>query len=128
MTEHDPWIARGLLLRRSCRLLVPVLHPGGLRAYSCGLACGHCVVPAVPVEQDLLLRVLVRAAFALKRPTLVSAEEAHRWQGVDPLDSHAMLVAGFAHVDVDDCGEWAPAWRHETVGDQSIAAKVEVLA
>jgi len=104
---------RGLLWRRSCGLLVPVQDPDGQRAYGCGSGCGHADVPAEPVERDLLLKVLVRAAFAFKRPALVSAEELHRWQGVNPLDSHAMLVTGFVRVDIDQRGHWHPAWRHE---------------
>lgn len=93
---------------------MPVLHPDGLRAHSCGSACGHRDLPAVPAEQDLLLKALVRAAFVLKRPALVSRAEVRRWQLVDPLRSHAMLTAGFVRVDVDDSGECRPVWRHET--------------
>ncbi|MGH3646284.1 MAG: hypothetical protein ACRDTM_03775 [Micromonosporaceae bacterium] len=112
--QRDLWIARDVLWRRSCeRLLVPVLHADGRRVYSSGTACGLVDVPAVPIEQDLLLKVLVRAAYALKRPGLVTPEERHRWHLVNPLDSHAMLVAGFVRVDVDDRGEWLPVWRHE---------------
>ncbi|MQA27176.1 MAG: hypothetical protein GEU94_17310 [Micromonosporaceae bacterium] len=98
---------------------MPVLHPGGLSAYSCGPVRGHREVPAEPVEHDLLLKTLVRAAFTLKHPTLVATEEARRWRLVNPLDSHAMLVAGFVRVDVDDSGAWHPVWRHETDGAMS---------
>ncbi|MGH3715090.1 MAG: hypothetical protein ACRDT4_16740 [Micromonosporaceae bacterium] len=66
------------------------------------------------MERDLLLKVLVRAAFVFKRPRLVTAEERRRWEHTNPLDSHAMLVAGFSRVDVDDAGAWHPQWRHET--------------
>lgn len=127
--QCDPWIARGRLWRPSCRrTLVPVLHSGGLRAYSCGSMCPHDDVAAVPVEQDLLLKALVRAAFAVKHPALVSADEARRWSLANPLDSHAMLVAGFARVNVNDLGAWEPVWRHESGGGQSLTAKVQALA
>ncbi len=81
-SQRDPWILRGLLWRVSCRLLVPVNHPDGSRAYSCGTGCGHADVLARPMERDLLLKVLVRAAFVMKRPMLVAAEERRRWERV----------------------------------------------
>lgn len=74
-----------------------------------GGPCGEFVA----VDQDLLLKVLVRAAFALKWPTLVADTELRRWQLIDPLDSRAMLIAGFITVHVDDTGNWHPVWRHQ---------------
>ncbi|MGH3712667.1 MAG: hypothetical protein ACRDT4_04290 [Micromonosporaceae bacterium] len=85
----------------------------GFRRYSCGSVGGHADVPAKPIERDLLLKALVRAAFALKRPALVSHEERLRWRHTNPLDSHAMLVAAFVRVEIDERGDWHPAWRHE---------------
>lgn len=80
-------------------------------------------MPAKPVERDLLLRVLVRAAFALKRPTLVSREERWQWQHTNPLDSHAMLLAAFIRVEVDEHGDWEPTWRHEVGRRPSFTAR-----
>lgn len=112
--QRDPWTARGLLWRLSCRrLLVPLLHPSGLRAYSCGRGCGHSDIRAEPAEQELLVKVLVRAAAASKHPELVSADETRRWRLTNPLDSHAMLRAGLVRADVGDAGELCPVWRHE---------------
>ncbi len=100
------------------------MHPAGRRAYSCGPTCGHRDLYAEPVEQDLLLKALVRAAFALKHPALVSPEEARRWGAVNPLDPHAMLAAGFVHVDVDHTGRCRPAWRHESDRSRSGLARI----
>ncbi|MGH3729331.1 MAG: hypothetical protein ACRDTU_11345 [Micromonosporaceae bacterium] len=94
-------------------MLVPIQHLDGSRAYSCGLTCGHPDVAAEPIERDLLLKVLVRAAFALKQPALVSRAERQTWWYTNPLDSHRMLAAAFVRVEVDPGGGWQPTWRHE---------------
>ncbi|MGH3713201.1 MAG: hypothetical protein ACRDT4_07025 [Micromonosporaceae bacterium] len=92
---------------------MPVLYQNGLRVYSCGRGCGQTDVPAEPAEQELLLLVLVRAASASKHPDLVSTEETRRWRLTNPLDSHAMLLAGLVRADVSDGGVLLPVWRHE---------------
>ncbi|MGH3712945.1 MAG: hypothetical protein ACRDT4_05715 [Micromonosporaceae bacterium] len=74
-------------------------------------------MPAEPVERELLLKVLVRAATALKHPGLVSIDEAQRWRLTNPLDSRAMPLAGLVRAEVGDEGDCRPVWRHEEFRD-----------
>lgn len=70
----DEFLVRGLVRCGACsRLMVAVRHLHGQRAYSCGPVCPQPDVAARPLEQDLLLRALVRAyvtLYGVGRPRL----------------------------------------------------------
>ncbi|MQA25516.1 MAG: hypothetical protein GEU94_08595 [Micromonosporaceae bacterium] len=103
----------------------------GTRAYSCGYACSQSDIAAVELEQDLLLKALVRAYTALhgvgrrvasdqaapqpwrlSGKLSVSASEMRRWQQCNPGNRRAMLRTAFVRVVVDVEGV-EPCWRHE---------------
>jgi hypothetical protein len=115
------YLALGLL---RCGLCGRTLHPardGSGRRYACQSGCPQPGVPAVRVEQDLLLRALVRAHAALYQVgrTLarldgppVSPAEVRRWQWSDPRDRAAMVRTAFEYVVVDWRGQHHPVRRH----------------
>ncbi|MGH8877055.1 MAG: hypothetical protein ACRD0P_06925 [Stackebrandtia sp.] len=118
----DAYLARGLVSCGVCGgLLLAVQHSDAARAYSCGPACPQHDLPALSLEQDLLLRALVRAYAALHgvgRPgsgsPVASAEEVRRWQWTDLSDRRAVIETAFLYVTVDADGEPHPRWRHQT--------------
>ncbi|MGH8877914.1 MAG: hypothetical protein ACRD0P_11310 [Stackebrandtia sp.] len=125
----DGYLARGFVWCGLCsRVMVAVRHLDATRAYSCGLYCPQRDLAALPLEQDLLLRALVRAHATLygvgrHGPRLVvSAEEVRRWQWCDLSDRRAVLHAAFVRVVVDPDGEVNPVWRHETEAIPGAAA------
>lgn len=62
----DDYIAEKLLWCLVCsHQMVPAPRVDGTRYYSCGLNCDQPDVPAIPVEQDLMLPAMVRAYVAL---------------------------------------------------------------
>ncbi|MGH3735757.1 MAG: hypothetical protein ACRDT6_09070 [Micromonosporaceae bacterium] len=62
----DDYIAEELLWCLVCsRQTVPAPRVDGSRFYACGLDCPQADLPAIPVEQDLMLPALVRAYVAL---------------------------------------------------------------
>ncbi len=121
VSDVDGYLARGLVWCGSCgRLLVAVRHLNGARAYSCGSPCPRHDLPALALEQDLLLRALVRAYVALHgvgRPgsggPVASAEEVRRWQWCDLSDRRAVIETAFVRVTVDADRELHPQ-RHQT--------------
>ena len=110
------------------------------RYYSCGIACEQPKQLAIPLEQDLLLRALVRAHQALlgvgrritdhpradpaqsstavtggelrQRPSqlVVTRDELRRWQYCDITDRRALLVAAFIRVMIDADGTVHAVW------------------
>lgn len=107
-----------------CGLCSRTLRPAGDglgRRYVCRPSCPQPGVPAARVEQDLLLRALVRAHTALyqvgRNPSALAAPpashaEVRRWQWCDPRDRAGMLRTAFAYVVVDWRGQIHPVWRH----------------
>ncbi|HEX6075198.1 MAG TPA: zinc ribbon domain-containing protein [Micromonosporaceae bacterium] len=124
------YLALGLL---RCGLCGRTLHPardGSGRRYACQSGCVQPGVPAVAVEQDLLLRALVRARLALYQVgrTLarldgppVSRAEVRRWQWCDPRDRAGMLRTAFGYVIVDWRGQLNPVWRHRAERERHTA-------
>lgn len=101
----------------------------GSRWYACVSQCPSPAVSAVPVEQDLLIRAMVRAYVALYQVGRhasacdeawgaagqldVTRAEQTRWRECDVTDRRALLSAAFASVLVDEHGQAHPQWRHE---------------
>lgn len=130
--QNAGFLLDGLLWCGKCqRQMIPVSDVDGTRAYSCGYACPQANIAAVELEQDLLLRALVRAYTALhgvgrradsnetvSQPwrlggrLTVSASEMRRWQQCNPANRRAMLRTAFYRVIVAAEGV-EPCWRHE---------------
>ena len=120
----------------------PATRMDGCRYYSCGLTCEQPDQPAIQLEQDLLLRALVRAHQALfgvgrqivdrsqvdaarldplltgstpQQPgqLVVARDELRRWQYCDITDRRAVFLTAFTRVVIDTEGIVQPAWRHE---------------
>ena len=121
----------------------PATRLDGSRYYSCGVSCEQPDQPAIQLEQDLLLRALVRAHHALfgvgrqaidypkaaaARPSpaatsaapwqqpgqlVVTRAELRRWQYCDITDRRAVLRVAFVCVTIDAQGAVRVVWRHE---------------
>lgn len=118
----------------------PATRLDGSRYYSCGVACEQPDQPATLLEQDLLLRALVRAHQALfgvgrqvidypkahaVRPSpaatfaapwqhpgqlAVTRTELRRWQYCDIADRRAVLRVAFICVTIDAQGAVRVVW------------------
>ncbi len=124
----------GLLVCGWCRRrMEPAPNVDGSRSYACGPGCSRPPVAAIPIEQDLLIRAMVRAYVVLyqvgRSPTVemdaatpwrmvgqldVSAAERQQWNHCDVTDRYALLRTAFAQVLVDEAGQVHPVWRYET--------------
>ncbi len=116
-------LATGLLRCGVCSRTLRAAGVGPGRRYACSPACPQPGVPAVRVEQGLLLRALVRAHTALyqvgRTPAALDAPpashaEVRRWQWCDPRDRAGMLRTAFVYVVVDWRGQLHPVWRHHS--------------
>lgn len=114
------------------RRMEPAPSVDGSRSYACGPGCPRPPVAAVPVEQDLLIRAMVRAYVALYQvgrtpheeadtatpwgavgQLNASAAERRRWNQCDLSDRRALLRTAFVQVLIDEAGQIHPVWRHE---------------
>jgi len=116
------------------REMGPTRNIKGTRSYACWPNCPQPDVRAIPVEQDLLFRAMVRAyavLYGVSKPSTVTFDgpgpefwqasdrfsithnEVRRWQQSDPSDHKGMLRSAYVRVVIDAEGTVHPLWRHK---------------
>jgi len=113
----------------------PAPNVDGSRWYACGPGCPRPAVAAIPIEQDLIIRAMVRAYVVLyqvgrtpgEEPAVaapwgavgqldVTAAERMRWSHCDVTDRRSLLRTAYEQVLVDEDGHAYPVWWHEQAG------------